>query len=466
MAPRTTRAKAKAPTKPEPTTTSSQSKHNLPAASSNPPKILILPNTATAEARIVLLINPRYSKATRYLICPETGAYEFRKIAAPKTTPRSWLIEDATTTTLTAQDDTTNTFDAQVTKGADLYLATRIDPLFLALPALSAQFSSSSKRMFLASDDHLETTTTLATNPSDDDDNEDTPQQHTHLRDTLARWPTWRAIFEARMATICDVVHGPGGPEDMLFRFSEAKLLHSIVGKATRVSERHSTGGGLPKSMDDKFVGKALEAPVVGVKRSAAAVPSLKTEASSGASEGGAAESQSSVATTATGVSEATTAATSVADGEARREGGGDDTTELVPAITPSAEVIKLQRIFVTFRFICSNYVPTAMAAELKKMLLVESGKVLVDFTPLKDYAVQLKKLQQEALLARSTSDYSRKRGCNDEENEDRAEKRRKKEEEDKRKKAGESLGVKRLKKVNTAGMQKLSAFFKPKGSS
>lgn len=155
-----------------------------------------------------------------------------------------------------------------------------------------------------------------------------------------------------------------------------------------------------------------------------------------------------------------------MADGEARREGGGDDTTELVPAITPSAEVIKLQRIFVTFRFICSNYVPTAMAAELKKMLLVESGKVLVDFTPLKDYAVQLKKLQQEALLARSTSDYSRKRGCNDEENEDRAEKRRKKEEEDKRKKAGESLGVKRLKKVNTAGMQKLSAFFKPKGSS
>jgi hypothetical protein len=34
-------------------------------------------------------------------------------------------------------------------------------------------------------------------------------------------------------------------------------------------------------------------------------------------------------------------------------------------------------------------------------------------------------------------------------------------EEEEKRKKAGESLGVKRLKKANITGMKKLSEFFK-----
>ena len=50
-----------------------------------------------------------------------------------------------------------------------------------------------------------------------------------------------------------------------------------------------------------------------------------------------------------------------------------------------------------------------------------------------------------------------------DDEDESRAEKKRKKDEEEKRKKAGESRGVKNLKKVNTAGMKKMSDFFKKK---
>lgn len=47
-----------------------------------------------------------------------------------------------------------------------------------------------------------------------------------------------------------------------------------------------------------------------------------------------------------------------------------------------------------------------------------------------------------------------------DEAIESRAEKKRKKEEDEKRKKAGESRGVKDLKKVDTTGMKKLSDFF------
>jgi hypothetical protein len=50
-----------------------------------------------------------------------------------------------------------------------------------------------------------------------------------------------------------------------------------------------------------------------------------------------------------------------------------------------------------------------------------------------------------------------------DEDSETRAEKKRKKEEEEKRKKAGESRGVKNLKKVNVSGMKKMSDFFKKK---
>ena len=44
-----------------------------------------------------------------------------------------------------------------------------------------------------------------------------------------------------------------------------------------------------------------------------------------------------------------------------------------------------------------------------------------------------------------------------------RAEKKRKKEEEDNRKKAGVSMGLRKLQKVNTSGMKKMSDFFKKK---
>src|SRR4051812_39723230 len=69
------------------------SKYSLPAESERPYLVLILPERATPEARVVSLQNPRYLKPTRYLVCPQTGAYEFTKISEPKTTPRSWLIE-------------------------------------------------------------------------------------------------------------------------------------------------------------------------------------------------------------------------------------------------------------------------------------------------------------------------------------------------------------------------------------
>lgn len=422
------------------TASPASSKYSLPAESEDPSIVLILPEKATPEARVVSLTNPRYSKPTRYLVCPQTGAYEFIKVSEPKTTPRSWLIEagnrDQTSDSGDADKDE-HTFQTQIAKGADLFIATPIDPLFLALPALVKQLSSP-KRMFLSSDDHLDSIEEGAA----------------HLSETL-KWARWRELLESRMAAGCDTVEA--GDETM-FRLSEEKLLGQVLAKAARMSE-----GGLPASMEEKFVIKALEAPVLGRKAAAGAPARLQTQESSGANgiESGSdtqVESQSSIATSATSASEASTAATSVAD-DAEAAGNKD----VASAIQASPEVTRLQRLRVAFNFICSSYVPPALTVVLKKMLAEGKGTDM-DFKPLDEYVGQLTKLRQEAMMTRSASDYSRKRTL-DEDDEDRREKRRKKEEEEKRKKAGESRGVRDLKKVNTTGMKKMSDFFarKPK---
>ena len=422
------------------TASSASSKYSLPAESESPSIVLILPEKATPEARVVSLTNPRYSKPTRYLVCPQPGAYEFIKISEPKTTPRSWLIEAGNRDHPPESADAEkgeHAFQTQISKGADLFIATPIDPLFLALPALVKQLSSA-KRMFLSSDDHLDSI----------------PEGAAHLRETL-KWARWRELLESRMAAGCDMVEA--GDETM-FRLSEEKLLGQVLAKAARMSE-----GGLPESMEEKFVVKALEAPVLGRKATTGVASQLQTQESSetnGADSGAETqvESQSSVATSATSASEASTAATSVAD-DAETAG----TKDVASAIQASPEVTRLQRLRVAFNFICSSYVPPALSVVLKKMLAEGKGAG-VGFKPLDEYVEQLTKLRQEAMMARSASDYSRKRTM-DEDDEDRREKRRKKEEEEKRKKAGESRGVRDLKKVNTSGMKKMSDFFakKPK---
>lgn len=407
------------------------SKYSLPAEASNPPQVIILPSKATPEARVVSLRNPRYSKLTRYLICPETGAYEFIKISARKTAPRSWLLEGSTekkegNDDLAEEIGDRAKFDAQVTKGADLFIATPVDPLFLALPALQAQFSSRTKRMFLSSDDHFDTIA----------------DENPHLRETL-RWPRWREVLESRMAAVCDTAEAG---DELMFRFSEDKLLDQMLSKAKKMSRV-----GLPKSLEDKFVNKALEAPVLGVKKMNPATTLQDEESTASETKTDPSpettESQSSEAATAPTTSESV-AATSVTD-------------DAESVMHPPDDVLRLQQLRIAVNFICSSYLAPSMAVALKKMLA--DGKGSVDFTALDDYVAQLTKLRQEAMLSRSASDYSRKRTL-DEDEEERRDKKRKKEEEEKRKKAGESRGVKELKKVNVAGMKKMSDFFKPKG--
>ncbi|KAM0286751.1 hypothetical protein ACHAQH_000771 [Verticillium albo-atrum] len=419
-------------------TSTPRTTYTLPAEAVNPPNVFILPTKATTEAQIVSLLHPRHAKLSRYLVCPETGIYEFTKIAAPKITPRSWLIETTPGNVTDAKLDTSSSqLQAQITNGADLFIATAIDPLFLMLPALTGPTTSKddTKRLYLTSDDHFDAISDASS----------------HLSEVL-RCPKTRSRFEARMEAICDSVDA--GDEKM-FRVSDKKLVDNLIVKAKALSEA------LPPTMEEKFIKKPLEAPLSIQKSNVAKVEAK--QAFDGLSTSGdstprteSAESQDSVATietTASFMSEASTTATSV-NGEAVED------AVLSTAKAPE-EVVALQRLKVALNYICASYIAPSIAARLQT--LVQDSRVSgVDFAPLNVYLEELTKLRAEAAASMSTSNYSRKRHLDEEEEEARAEKRRKLEDEKKRK-ANQSRGVKTLQKVNTTGMKKMSDFFKKK---
>ncbi|KAK4164500.1 ribonuclease H2, subunit B [Cladorrhinum sp. PSN259] len=401
------------------TTSSSTSLYTLPDPPANPPKLFVIPKSATPGARIITLQNPRYSKPTRYLVCPSTGFYEFTKITtpSPSSNPRSWLLSPS------SPEPSSTTIESP-----DLFLATLFDPLFLLLPALSTP----GKRMFLSPDDHLDAL----------------PNPDRHLSQILT-WEPTRKLVEQRMSVICDTVEA--GDENM-YRLNEKKLLAEIVSKAKKMSEN------LPKSMDEKFVRKALEAPVMAVK-SAQAGSSESETAESEQSKGdtpASLKSQESVSTTTT--------TTSISASDSQVSVASTTITEpdveiISSAMVASPQILNLQRLRVAFNFICSSYIPPSISSALKEAFSSACDKI--DFKPLDEYLEKLAKLRQEAAASRS-NDFAGKRG-RDEEDDERAEKKRKMEAEEKVKKANQSRGVKKLAKVNTMGMKKMSDFFKKK---
>ncbi|KAF7884448.1 uncharacterized protein EAF02_004784 [Botrytis sinoallii] len=426
----------------------------------NPPRVFILPKDISTEARIITLENPRYAKDSRYLVCPNKGFNEFTRIAAPKTTPKSWLLvpEDESTASLKEEPPKDETIDNEessskakgyVTKGADLFIATPIDSLFIILPALApvptTKVSDPPKKLFLSGDDYFDKL--ISTSP--------------HLGSFLRAGPL-RSTLEQRMTAVCDTVDA--GDETM-FRINEEKLSKELLQKAKKMVEY-----GLPASMEEKLVRKALDVPVLSINRGEESTQEgLNEEASASAKSGtstpriGSQTTQitdSSTDTVASSLSEASTAATSISGDLADVS---KDQRISMPSIDAPQGVADLLRIRTAFFFICSNYIAPHLSDVLKNSL--KSSTSPIDFTSLDSHLGYLTKLRQDALAARSMGDYSRKRATvgDDEEIETRAEKKRKQDEEDKRKKAGESRGVKNLKKVNTSGMKKMSDFFKKK---
>lgn len=375
-----------------------------------PPKVTVLPKDLSDDARIVSLPDPATSTLKRYLVCPKHGFYEFTKVAAPKTTPKSWLLRPSD-----RQDEADKSNDSigegYLVKDADLLIATPVDAGLLLLPAL-APLATENKQMFLAFDDHLDAW--AASSP--------------HAK-VLAADNAVREHLEAGIASLCDAVDAG---EEKMYRLSSTKLVQQLLQKA----ERASTVG-MPKSMEEHFVKDGLKAPFVSV---AISDTTSKTDA---------AESQDSIDS-----------------GYVSSTPGTDEMNGAAVAtptqLTPSDEVYRLQRLRTAVNFIMSSYVPPRLQDWVRQQL---SATKSFDFTPLDAYLLRIEELKKQSQALRNISEnISRKRAADedDEAAEARAEKKRKKEEEDAKKKS-ETRALKQLKKADTSGMKKLSSFFTKK---
>jgi hypothetical protein len=436
---RATRSKP-APKQPTPEPTPSTIKP-LPKATPNPPKLFILPKDTSSDARIVTLDNPATSTPSRYLFCPSKGFYEFTRVAAPKKACRSWLITSQDAKSAQGdkvppnqeekkgeeEDDTeTGLGSGYVTNNADLFLATPIDLLFLILPALAPKSAKEERQHFLALDDYIEK---LASTSG-------------HWKALLMQNPSLTALLEKKLRNICDTVDA--GDETM-YRLSHAKLLSILLKKAQRVVKT-----GLPPSLEDKFVKSALDVPVMTIRREESTLSAVASE--SGTSTPGGGDSQAS--TTAQDAQSQATDLTTPDESDLPSK----------PTLETPEAIPHLLRLRTALTYLTSSYLPPTLQPTISTLLAASTSP---EFTPLTTHLAAIAKLKSEAAALRSISDnISRKRGLDmdDEKIAEREEKKRKKEEEERRKKS-ESLGVKKLRKVDTSGMKKMSAFFsvKPK---
>ena len=413
---------------------------------SPPLKLFIIPRNSSSAARFLLLKHPREGTKKRFYFCPINGLFEFKKFDSNTTDPRSVLFTgsntDSPSDVLEAPEhlkswhkervedgsqkptETIDVAGGYVNKGAEMFVATPFDLVFILIPLLGSLGSSSKqnvgKALFQQLDDVLD-------NCSEDDK---------HLRYILEEG---RSMLECAAATICDTVEAG---HERLFRLSQDKLFRTILDKAQNAIAR-----GLPASMEEKFVRRALEKPILSIKREDAS-SSDTTEVSSIDNSGGSfgvGDSQcSTIASAGSAVASKASPATMIADNE----------DEAI-----SDEIIRLQRLRTALSFITASYLPNALADRFTDLLSSKQG--LVDFVPLEAYLSQLATLRADALASRALSGFGQKRGLEDEDaSEVRAEKKRKQEEDEKRKKAGESRGVRDLKKVDVSGMKKMSAFF------
>ncbi|CAF9939426.1 MAG: hypothetical protein ALECFALPRED_008095 [Alectoria fallacina] len=411
-----------------------------------PPKVLILPEDASPEARICTLAHPRTLNPCRYYFDPDKGLYELTRVAAPKSTCRSWLIgrrkspvgqKDIALTGKAlekpkpelAEANDRSISDGYTVKNAEMLIATPIDPLFLLLSSFiheSSGKSPTSKRLFLSADDLLEKL-------SDKSKHFNYISSHEQMR----------LAMEQRLRAVCDTVDA--GDEKM-YRLSDEKLLHDLVRKAKTVIAK-----GLPASMEEQFVHKALETPVMVVKHEESSFSDVTM-------------SQRDMQTSESIVSDAINSQASAASAEPTATAPSISTetmfSENVASTTNASELYRLLRLRTALSYIISSYVPLAIERPLNRLIL--SGKSNVDFKIVDERLADIAKMRAEAIASRSLGDFSRKRSMyeDDDAAEARAEKKRKKEEEEKRKKASESRGIKDLKKVDTKGMKKMSDFF------
>jgi hypothetical protein len=402
-------------------------------------RVLFLPKGLSSKARILSLRHPRDASPKRFLFCPVHGLYEFTRIAQPPGDYRSLLFssadEDSTAPEpLPTTSRSQNLSDGYISQDASLLVATPFDLFFLLLSILPSALAGSAKTLFQPIDDLFESAV----------------EEDKHLRYIITEG---RALVEQALRKFCDTVEAG---DDTMFRVSEEKTFVLLHQKITRVVER-----GLPPTLEERFVTRALETPVLGVKRKTSTLSTTtmvideadaEAEAEMKEADNGSGDSQSSTASSAPSLvfSEASTISTSTV------------TTIASSPEAPSQQIVDLQRLKVALDFIIASYLPSTIALNVRNHF--SSPTSPIDFTPLQTHLAHLAKLRAEALAQRSLGDFSRKRGLEDDEAaEERAEKKRKQEEDEKKKKANISRGVKDLAKVNVSGMKKMSDFFAKK---
>jgi hypothetical protein len=390
----------------------------LEPSDKNPPKLFILPKDTDREARIVTLSDPASGTPSRYFIYPEKGLFEFTRVAAPKSEPRSVLLapaqngdqppdpEEHSEARGEEQQNRSSTLKGYISKSADIFVATSVDPIFHLIPILAPASAKNQKRLFVTFDDHLDSVTGT-------------------LRQLLQQCPV-RKHFESRLDSICDKVEA--GDESM-YRLSTDKLASLLVSKARRMVKN-----GLPASMEERFIRQALQAPILSIKRehtTMAADTVIETDTQAGADN-----SQTSPETATTKDSQSTTFSQVSATTSMTSIAISQDTDVLTDTPAPSNEasdeVKHLLRLRTALQYVQTCYIPVHI-----RSALTAAFSKLIDFTTLDTHLKYLDSLHEEARALRALSDnVTRKRGLDDDEAAvERAEKKSKKEEEEKRKK-------------------------------
>jgi hypothetical protein len=398
-----------------------------------PLKHFILPQRISESARFLLLPHPRETKPQRFLFCPSNGLYHCTKVTSAFE-PRSLLFAPRIEQVVPAESPDLETAAPPLSKGyisksAEFYVATPFDLAFVLIALIVAESVSTEKVLFQPIDDLLEERT-----------RED--------RDLKYLVENGRDMVQESMSRFCDTMEAG---DELMLRPNEDKILRLILGKVQSTMETS-----LPATLEEQFVTRALEAPILSVRReeTAVSVVKLKTRSVAPDEEGNEEEdldvvdSQSSAASTAPSAvfSEVSTASS---------------ISTVVPETT-SPQIVQLQKQRILLDFILTSYVSEGLSDRLRSRLLTKDSPI--DFNPLEEHMSSLAALKAEALASRSIGDFSRKRGLEDDESAElRAEKKRKQEEDDRKKRLGESTGVRALKKVNVSGMKKMSDFFSKK---
>lgn len=242
MAPRTTRSKQVKGSKTDASTeTSISAPHTkkLVAVENEQHRLFLLPEKASVDARIVTLPNPASSSLARYLCCPETGVYEFKRVSSAKTIPQSCLLARNQDSNEAVTKDDSIQCDEDIGKGymledASLYIGTPLDPVFFVLPL----FQTADKLMFRTADDHIDALSESSTN--------------------LARMLQQSAFRSLLLNRLAVVSHVQDLGDERVYKPELDKLANILLEKA-----RKMTGSGVwPASLEESFVRKQLEVPV------------------------------------------------------------------------------------------------------------------------------------------------------------------------------------------------------------